>query len=211
MRPAAVDRMTPSMPDFSEEAIRIEQFPARRSGSALLIFLVLAALLLLSPFFLIVSTAFAEHGLRETVSSKPLATAQVLTGLAFWLVLLGFPIYRLIDGLTRSRLVEIANGVVTVTDRTFGRETRWQAPITSFSGVAHYLRTSLSSVRHELILVHPRRERSVLLGMANTLHSSDLERVCKALNLPEISASTYRARATGQKSETAARPGHAIV
>lgn len=211
MRPAAIDRTTPPMPDFSKATIRIEQFPARRSGSALLAFLVLAALLLLSPFFLIVSTALASQGLRETVATQPLAVAQVLTGLTFWLVLFGFPIYRLLDSVTRSRIVEIAHGRLTVTDRSFGREATWQVPIAAFSGVAHNLRTSLSGVRHELILVHPQRERSVLLAMANTLNTSDLNRVCTALGLPEMSASAYRARGTRSELKAAGETASSII
>ena len=36
MRIAAIDRMTPSMPDFTVASVRIDQFAARRSTGVLL-------------------------------------------------------------------------------------------------------------------------------------------------------------------------------
>jgi hypothetical protein len=191
MRLAAIDRMTPSMPDLSLPVIRLEQRPARQTVGARLAFLLLAATLLLFPFYLLVSTALADQTLRDAVATRPMATVQVLTGLAFWIFLFGLPIARLVDAVTRTRTVEIADGLVTVHDRAFGRGETWQAPVAAFSGVAHYLRASLSGVRHELILVHPERERSVLLTVADSLLQSDLDRVCGALSLSELPASAF--------------------
>jgi hypothetical protein len=185
MRPSAIDSMMPSMPDFTAPSVRIEQLPARRTTGLLLAVLLAFAAVLLSPYFLIAS-ALADQTLRDAASARPLATAQILAGLGFWVALLSFPIYRLIDTLTRSRSIEISDGRVTVVDRAFGRQTSWSAPLGDFLGVAPYLRASHSGVRHELILVHPDRRRSVVIAMAPRLMQSDVNPVLSALGLSEL-------------------------
>jgi hypothetical protein len=174
------------MPDFSAPTIRIVQLPARRTTGLLLFSLLTVAALLLSPYFLIVTAALADQTVREVASARPLATAQILAGLAFWLILLGFPIYRLLDALTRSRSIEIAGGRVSVADRAFGKVSSWDAPLTEFLGVAPFLRATHSGVRHELILVHPERQRSLLIAMAPRLMQSDVNPVLAALGLSEL-------------------------
>jgi hypothetical protein len=178
--------MTPSMPDFAAPTIRIVQLPARRTTGLLLLALFAVAALLLSPYFLIVTAALADQTVRDVASARPLATAQILAGLAFWLILLGFPIYRLLDALTRSRAIEITDGRVWVSDRAFGRVSSWNAPLTEFLGVAPFLRATHSGVRHELILVHPDRQRSLLIAMAPRLMQSDVNPVLAALGLAEL-------------------------
>ncbi len=88
MRIAAIDNMTPSMPDFTSPSIRIDQLPARRTTGVLLAVLIGFALILLSPFYLVATTALADQGLREVVATRPMAAFQIAAGLAFWLILL---------------------------------------------------------------------------------------------------------------------------
>ena len=194
MRIAAIDRMTPSMPDFSAPILVIEQLPARRTTGMLLAVLLLVAAVLLSPFYMIATTALADQALRDAVSTRPLASLQILTGLAFWLVLLGFPIYRLVNALTRSRTIEISDGRVAVIDRAFGGDQSWSAPVSEFLGVAPYLRASLSGVRHELVLLHPDRTRSLLIAMQPRLVQSEVDRVVSALGLTELAPQMIRQR-----------------
>ncbi|MBY0226980.1 MAG: hypothetical protein K2Q28_14345 [Hyphomicrobium sp.] len=192
MRIAAIDSMTPSMPDFTVARVRIDQFPARRATGVLLAVLLALAAVLLSPFYLVATAALADQELRDAAATRPLAIVQICMGLAVWLLLLGFPIYRLLDTLTRSRVVEIASGRVSVADRSFGRSSVWSAPVADFLGLAPYLRASLSGVRHELILVHPDRERSVLVAMAPRLMQLDVDHVAAALGLKEVSPQILR-------------------
>lgn len=192
MRIAAIDRMTPSMPDFSAASIRIEQVPARRTTGFLLAALIALAAILLSPLYLIATAALADQGVRETVTIRPLALVQIMTGMAFWIILLGFPIYRLIDTLTRSRTIEIASGSVTVTEHAFGGTKVWTAPLLAFHGLAPYLRASLSGVRHELILIHPDRRRSLLVAMAPRLLQSDVDRIAAVFRLRVLAPQAFR-------------------
>lgn len=186
MRLAAIDRMTPSMPDFSATTIAIEQVPARRTTAVLLAALIGCAAVLLSPFYMIATAALADQAVRDAVATRPVAAAQILVGLAFWLVLFGFPIYRLLDTLSRRRSIAIADGRVTVIDRMFGTDRVFSAPLSDFAGVAPYLRATLSGVRHELILVHPDRERSVTIAMAPRLLQSEVDQAVAALGLREL-------------------------
>jgi hypothetical protein len=192
MRLAAIASMTPTMPDFSSASVSIEQLPARRTTGLLLAVLILFAAVLLSPFYLIATTALADQALRDAVTTRPLAAAQIFAGLAFWLVLLGFPIYRLLDTLTRRRTIEITDGRVTVIDRAFRTDTSWSAPVSEFLGIAPYLRASLSGVRHELILVHPERERSVTVAMAPRLMQSEVDHIAALLKLAELPPQVLR-------------------
>ena len=60
-------------------------------------------------------------------------------------------------------------------------------PLASFAGVAHHVRASLSGTRHELILVHPDREKSVLLSLAAKVAQAEVDRVAALLGHKEIS------------------------
>ncbi len=192
MRPSDVDCMTPAHPDFASAGITIDQRPAHRAAAARLAVFIPVAGLLLFPFYLLASAAFADQGLRDFAAGRPMATAQVVLGLTLWLLLLGLPIARLTNSLARRRTVRIANGQVQVADHVRGQTRTWTAPITDFEGIAHYLRASLSGVRHELILVHPDRERSLLLAVSDRLTQSHVDQACGSLGVREVPAKVYR-------------------
>jgi hypothetical protein len=138
-----------------------------------------------------------DPSLRLAMAGRPAALFQILCGLAFWAVLLGWPIKRLFDGLTNTRKVYIDNGAINVTDTGIWGTRDWQAPLSTFAGIAHHVRASHSGVRHELILVHPNRRKSVLLAMANRMQQSEVDRAVDMLGLPEVPASAvYRSRPT---------------
>ena len=95
--------------------------------------------------------------------------------------------------MTVTRTVEIDERTVTVTEGGQFRTWTWSAPLGAFTGLAHHLRASLSGTRHELILVHPEREKSVLLCLADTLAQQEVERVATLLGHKEIPSSVlYR-------------------
>jgi hypothetical protein len=55
------------------------------------------------------------------------------------------------------------------------------------------VRASLSGTRHELILVHPEREKSVLLSLAAKMAQTEVDRVATLVCHKEIPASAlYR-------------------
>jgi hypothetical protein len=54
--------------------------------------------------------------------------------------------------------------------------------------VAHHIRASLSGARHEIVLVHADRRRSVLLHFADRVLESELAAVARRLELPVVPA-----------------------
>jgi hypothetical protein len=60
------------------------------------------------------------------------------------------------------------------------------APLASYSGVTHRVRASLAGSRHELILVHHEREKSILLSVAPRTSQADVERVAALLGQRQI-------------------------
>lgn len=193
MRAAAVERMTPALPEFSRP-IRFDQAPSQRAHIVTLIVLVPTAVALLLPFWYLAAGLATDATVRSVLWERPATLLQLAVALGFWFVLLGFPIMRMIDTVTRSRSVEISNRTVTVTDRAFGREASWRGTLGSFDGIAHNVRTSLDGVRHELILVHPEPNRSVLIAIANRLGEAEIDAASDVLGLPRIPATMIPGR-----------------
>lgn len=88
----------------------------------------------------------------------------------------------------------IDNGVVSVVERVFVWAQRWQADLAEFEGVAHLVRTSLSGARHEIILVHPDRRKSVLIALSDRMSEQDVERVARVLGVEQVPAGAIYSR-----------------
>ena len=130
---------------------------------------------------------------RAILAQHPALGLEILAAVAFFAWLLGTPLRRLFVRLTLSRDVEINAAAVTVTEHGRFRSKTWSQPLQSYVGVAHHVRASLSGTRHELILVHPEREKSVLLSLAEKMAQAEVDRVATLVNHKEISASAlYR-------------------
>ena len=131
---------------------------------------------------------FASHDLWEAITHKPLPATILGAGLIAWLGLLLMPAKRLILEFGNRRRVQ---------DRCRARNGRRQGlvplqplvgAVGEFSGIAHHVRATLSGVRHELILVHPMRDRSVLLLAANAIGQSTIEQAAHLFRLPQVPA-----------------------
>jgi hypothetical protein len=145
---------------------------------------------------MLVHEALFAPAARAIVAQHPALGLEVLAAIAFWIYLLILPIRRLSNRMTLTRTVAIDAHNVTVTEGGYLRTWTWSAPLGSFAGVAHHLRATLSGTRHELILVHPEREKSVLLSLADTMSQREVERVAHLLRQKEIpSSELYRFRA----------------
>ena len=60
-------------------------------------------------------------------------------------------------------------------------------PLATYEGVAVHLRTSLSSVRREVVLMHPNPSRSVILATAEQFGEREILELCHILGLPLLS------------------------
>jgi hypothetical protein len=145
-----------------------------------------AALAALSAAAALVSEAVFVPEARALLQDRPALAVEAFLALGFLIFLAVLPTKRLIDRLTMTRTIEIANGVVTVSEGGHFNTWSWTAPLSSFSGLAHHVRASLSGTRHELILVHPQRDRSILLSVAPRTSQGEVDRVADLLGQPQI-------------------------
>jgi hypothetical protein len=130
---------------------------------------------------------------RALLALHPMLGLEILSAVAFFAWLVVMPLRRLFVRLTLSREVEISPVAVTVTEHRRFRSQTWSQPLGSYVGLAHHVRASLSGTRHELILVHPQREKSVLLSLAAKMAQAEVDRVATLVSHKEIPASAlYR-------------------
>jgi len=73
-------------------------------------------------------------------------------------------------------------------DRTAFSKTLWQMPLATYEGVSVHVRSSLSGVRQEAVLVHPDRNRSIILMTAEHIGRREVEELCNLLSLPSVPA-----------------------
>lgn len=145
----------------------------------------------LAPFGLLVADAPA----RTVLLARPESAIPLFLGFVTVATLAGLLLRRAAAGLGRSRKIEIADGDVTVTDIGPFRRRQWRESMTAFDGLAHHIRASVSGSRHELILVHPDRDRSLLLRVAPRISQSEIAATSALLGVPEVPArALYAAR-----------------
>lgn len=184
MRVAIFDRVEP--PVLSALPQRLVQTCSRPAALFMLIVTVpIVAAIGIASFELILAAAFAP-AVRAVVAQHPAIAIEVLVGIAFWIYLLALPLKRLTDRLFLSRTIEIDDGTVRVIEKGHFRTRTWSQPLATFTGVAHHVRASLSGTRHELILVHPQRDKSVLLSLASAMPQAEVDRVATLLGHNEI-------------------------
>ncbi len=191
MRVAIFDRVEPPVP--AELPLRLTETCSRRSAMALLILTIPAVLAVCFASLMLIFETLVAPGPRAIVAQHPALGLEILTGIAFGAFLLGLPLKRLIDRLAAARTIFIDETTVTVTEIGHFRRQTWSAPRSSFTGITHHVRASLSGTRHELILVHPEREKSLLLSLAPRMSRSEVDRVVALLGCQEIPPSAlYR-------------------
>lgn len=183
---------------FTALPLLVEQKSSPASGMIRLALLVPALATLMVPLGLL--AAFAAPAV-SVAASNPIAAAQALLGLCMWTALFALPCKRIIHHFGRGRRVRIEAGVVMVNERGAIRCRDWSAPLAEFCGIAHHVRATLSGLRHELILVHPERAKSVLLHTADSFSQATLERAAALLSMPQVPpAELYRFRTQAQRA-----------
>ena len=117
-----------------------------------------------------------------------MVTLELAIALAFWAGLVCWPLRNIFMALVSDRFVDIRDGEVNVVDETPFSESGWRMPLATYEGVALHLRSSLSGVRHEAVLVHPDRRRSIILMVAESIGEPEILELCGVLGLPRIPA-----------------------
>lgn len=186
---------------------RIEQRTGDLTAMAQLTFLLGLLILLCLPYAVMGAAAAGDPAILAGFTDQPRALILVLTGLGLGVFLLGVPALGCLQRLARRRQITLTRGYVEVVDRHLFGSMNWGCPLRDFTGVAHHVRTHLSSARHELILVHPSPKRCLLLRVGNNISLDDMHRLAELLGLPVISVAViYAGHSAGIKTSGELEP-----
>lgn len=184
--PQAASSIVASASPFDSLPFSFDQTFSRTSALIMLMLLVPVLGMVIVPVGLVL--AVAPQDVWEAIVHKPLAAGVLASGLMGWSALFLVPAKRIIQRFGSRRQVQIAAERVRVRDAGLFGSKQWTAPLAEFRGVAHLVRATLSGVRHELILVHSVRDRSVLLHAADSISQPTIDRATALFRLPQIPA-----------------------
>lgn len=182
MNLSAIDRIETN-PD-SNASLELSQFGSRASALFLLGLALPASLALIAPFALI--------GLNPVslglLSERPGSALLLGCGLIAAAVLLVYCVRAGVARLSGRRIVSIRGDRIMVEQHGLLGVERWTQPMSTYVGVAHHIRASLSGTRHEIVLVHQRPEHDVLLGVSQRAPAVSAAQIGSQLGLPEVEA-----------------------
>lgn len=120
----------------------------------------ISAALLLAPF-LVVGVALAlEPNPAHTARLEIISAAQLAAGCLIALIWFGSSATRCMTSRPLERTILCQDGQITINDRRNGRAEQNVVPLDAFFGIAHRVRTSLSTSRHEVWLLHAEPSKS---------------------------------------------------
>lgn len=165
--------------------LRHEQ-PASRVGAILLLgLLILIAATVAVPFGMLAATG---PDLVGVAVGSPYAMAQIGFGALLWIALFAVPVAILARRKGTNSSVHVTASQVTVTETTaFGTRTR-TLPLRDFDGLVHVVRTSVSGIRHELLLVAFASRTRIVVRVADRIDKETVEGASRLLGLPVIAA-----------------------
>lgn len=141
---------------------------------------------LMAPFWLVVVQLASDPAARAVLAGRPLIGVQLLVGLLVLAWIFGWPLVHLARrGLDRRRVTIDGTWVRSDAIGLLGKPS-WAEPLAHYAGVTHRVRTSLSGVRHELVLVHRRPSRSLVLQSASQIPQDAAGSVARLFALAEI-------------------------
>ncbi len=187
MRKVLFDQIAPAA-DFGALPIKFVGTASRGPAITRLLLILPAMAVLFVPLSLVIANAASDGAPFDAISERPLSVVQIILGLVIWCGIFLFPIRDIVIRMGSRREVSIDQGNIEVADRTPFGQSSWSAPVASYAGIAHHVRTSLSGVRHELILVHPDAAKNVLIAVADRIPQTTLDRAKALLGLPEVPA-----------------------
>lgn len=187
MRASAFETILPSGP-ITALPLSLLQTPSRSSPLLLLALALPAAVAALTPFSLI-----AAHAAQDATMfvERPETSIKLGLALVLWAVVFGWPIVARARTMGTQRRISIGSGDVIVTERRLVGATTWQQPVSSYRGIAHHVRASLSGTRHELLLIHPDPARSILLRAADKISQGEIDELAGLLGCREIAPQVY--------------------
>lgn len=192
-------RSSTPLPPPSSLPTSIQQKASTTAQVLTLILLGPACVTLAMPLLMVMAHISSQPGALLALFDRPITPLLLALTAATWCLLFAWPVLRAIERLLSRRTVEIGRDRITVRDRSVLGEDIWSAPVDSYTGLVHLVRSSLSGVRHELLLAHERKDRCVVLAVAPRIDQSEIDRVAALLGVRELSSREYY----GMKAEQA--------
>ncbi|MFM9938847.1 MAG: hypothetical protein ACKVP7_05055 [Hyphomicrobiaceae bacterium] len=181
------DHIAPAT-NFESLPIRFIGTTSRGPAVTRLLLILPAMAVFFVPISLVIAKAAGEPSALSAMSERPLSVIQIALGVALWCGIFLLPIRDIVIRMGSRRTVAIDAGKIEVTDSTPFGTSSWTTQLSSYAGIAHHVRTSLSGLRHELILVHKDPAKNVLIAVADRIPQSTLDRAKNLLGLPEVPA-----------------------
>ena len=187
MRAAAFETIYPSGP-VTALPLNLIQTASRSSPVLILALALPAACAALIPLWLI-----AKHAAHDTsiLFQRPDKAFWMVAALVLWVLLFGWPIALRAVRFGYCRQIEITGARVNVSEGWGMWCKTWSEPVAAYVGLAHHVRASLSGTRHELILIHPERERSLLLHAGDKISQAEIDQLTRLLGCREIAPQLY--------------------
>lgn len=179
----------------SNDDVRLIRFDQTGTGWKARLGLATALAMVLSlsgGAFLLTSQALSEPEALNIAIARPMATLQIVAGLMLLSTLVLVPARRLVARARRGSLIEIDDRLVRVRETGYLAGRSFAEPIDAYRGVAHRIRTTLSGVQHELVLVHPDVRRDVVIALDSGRADPSPAHLMAAIGLPEIAAADIR-------------------
>ncbi len=165
---------------------------ARLPGVALMAIL---AAFIVGPQIALAGYALTDPLTRNTITQHPVVALQLALALVFWVGLVVWPLRLGLARFSRRRTVTIAHQTVRVADASAWSAATWTVPLSDYLGLAQHIKSSLSGITHQIVLVHPQRKFSLVLHASERCSLVDIDRLALQLGLPIIAASEiYRTR-----------------
>jgi hypothetical protein len=141
---------------------------------------------LFGGMFLLTSEAMSKPEAVSRALAQPLTTVQIVLGLLMLSALLLVPARRVVAGIGRAGIVEIDGNLVKVAEKGFLSARNFCEPLAAYRGVVQRVRTTVSGIHHELVLVHPDARRDVIIALDGMDPAMAPAAVIARLGLPEI-------------------------
>jgi hypothetical protein len=198
---ARADQIAAMATKDESRPIRIERSRAKWTTALGVVMALSVGLSLFGGMMLVASQALSEPEALNLALARPMATLQIVAGLLLLATLMLIPVRRLVAHVGRSSLIEIDGRIVRVRETGLRADRSFAEPLAAYEGAAHRIRTTLSGIQHEVILVHPDARRDVVIALDAVYPSMTAAAMMARLDLPEIAlAEIPRVRRTDRST-----------
>jgi hypothetical protein len=166
--------------------IRIERSRTRWTTALGAVTALSMGLSLFGGMILVASQALSEPEALNLALARPMATLQIVAGVLLLATLVLIPVRRIFARLGRTGLIEIDGRIVRVRETGLLAGRSFAEPLAAYEGAAHRIRTTLSGIQHEVILIHPDARRDVVIALDAVHPSMTAAAMMERLDLPEI-------------------------